>query len=663
MTNDNFNLDIFSNADDEIIDTLAERYYAVPKRKMSDLYEKSEKLYDNLMEKRCYIAGDVVSGVEVYRRPKWKRNLKFGIAAAAIVIGSSGTLYALKSFDRNPENYGIAALSSLTSEQSENTTGTSIITDYEANSDSQKLYKIGQEMTGCDNWEYTVASVRLTKSNRGMTFRQNEDFPCDENGVFTCDYSYIIADITVTNTSSEDREYYTNSSTLYFYNYKDNGEIDWLFPDAGAEVYDFNGGKFTEQADFFVCDIKAGESKNYRIGYKIEDKYLDDNYDLIILDFDSYTNVTSTALCLIEENKRPRDIAPIKEYDMSTKDGIYFKMLNSLDYYNKVSGKLIVNSSYTEDEQLIDFTSDLISSKSYSTIYNSKTSDPEVVSAENADSQVVCDGTDYYVYYSDGDKVWTHHYPGGDRSCVGNALHKYDYKPIDDDNRHTTDSNGNDYWNYSTKYTNLQLADTYLSPQEIAFSFLSDKDNWEIKGEECFSGRECIVIEGILNGELSAKLNVTSFTIYVDKQTGVLLRYIGMNSRDSVSDYMIMLHIEFDTVLSSSESRTQLYADSEMKTEVKYDNPDYPENQNGLTYGADKSDHLINIKDRPDLQLVVGDNGIEGYCYKKDLFDFTTPSSPEEALRLQEERKNTKKIINVYKDDGKTIIGTFTMRY
>ena len=48
MTNDNFNLDIFSNADDEIIDTLAERYYAVPKRKMSDLYEKSEKLYFNL---------------------------------------------------------------------------------------------------------------------------------------------------------------------------------------------------------------------------------------------------------------------------------------------------------------------------------------------------------------------------------------------------------------------------------------------------------------------------------------------------------------------------------------------------------------------------------------------------------------------------------------
>lgn len=116
-------------------------------------------------------------------------------------------------------------------------------------------------------------------------------------------------------------------------------------------------------------------------------------------------------------------------------------------------------------------------------------------------------------------------------------------------------------------------------------------------------------------------------------------------------------------VSSSSESGPKLYDDSEMKIEVTYDKPDYPVNQDGLTYGADKPELLIDIKDRPDLQLVVGDNGIEGYCYKEDLFDFSSPSSPEEALRLQEERKNTKKIINVYKNDGKTVIDTFTMRY
>lgn len=116
-------------------------------------------------------------------------------------------------------------------------------------------------------------------------------------------------------------------------------------------------------------------------------------------------------------------------------------------------------------------------------------------------------------------------------------------------------------------------------------------------------------------------------------------------------------------VSSNLEGSTRLYADSEMKSEVMYDKPDYPVNQDGLTYGADKQELLIDIEDCPDLQLVVGDNGFEGYCYKNELWDFSSPSCPEEALRLQEERKNTNKIINVYKNDGKTIIDTFTMRY
>jgi len=61
---------------------------------------------------------------------------------------------------------------------------------------------------------------------------------------------------------------------------------------------------------------------------------------------------------------------------------------------------------------------------------------------------------------------------------------------------------------------------------------------------------------------------------------------------------------------------------------------------------------------------VLGDNGIEGYCYKKDLYDLDNqPKSIEEAVKMQEERDaagNSRRVLNVYESDGKTIIDTFT---
>lgn len=64
-----------------------------------------------------------------------------------------------------------------------------------------------------------------------------------------------------------------------------------------------------------------------------------------------------------------------------------------------------------------------------------------------------------------------------------------------------------------------------------------------------------------------------------------------------------------------------------------------------------------------DLVAVLGDNGKVGYVRKSDL-DGETPSCPEEAIRMQEEREkagNPPRVINVYKTDGVTVIDTFTI--
>lgn len=105
------------------------------------------------------------------------------------------------------------------------------------------------------------------------------------------------------------------------------------------------------------------------------------------------------------------------------------------------------------------------------------------------------------------------------------------------------------------------------------------------------------------------------------------------------------------------------YKDSAMTQEAETYKPEYPTNEDGLTYGADTG-MTVAFEDEADLQKVLGDNGIEGYCYKKDLYDLDNqPKSIEEAVKMQEERDaagNPRRVLNVYESDGKTIIDTFT---
>ncbi len=80
-------------------------------------------------------------------------------------------------------------------------------------------------------------------------------------------------------------------------------------------------------------------------------------------------------------------------------------------------------------------------------------------------------------------------------------------------------------------------------------------------------------------------------------------------------------------------------------------------NENGQTYGPDCMG--------TDLILVTSDQGEDGYVYREDFYVGTGFHSPEETLAWQEEFQSKYPngySINVYKCDGETVIGTFTLR-
>lgn len=93
---------------------------------------------------------------------------------------------------------------------------------------------------------------------------------------------------------------------------------------------------------------------------------------------------------------------------------------------------------------------------------------------------------------------------------------------------------------------------------------------------------------------------------------------------------------------------------------IPHGNVNYEENEYGETYGSISG--VPYFSDYPDLIPAIGDNGKQGYVRNSELIG-EAPSSPKEAIRIQEERKangNPPMVVNVYESDGVTVIDTLT---
>ena len=83
-------------------------------------------------------------------------------------------------------------------------------------------------------------------------------------------------------------------------------------------------------------------------------------------------------------------------------------------------------------------------------------------------------------------------------------------------------------------------------------------------------------------------------------------------------------------------------------------NKNFPQNESGETYGSGRG--VSPYEKEPDLINAEGIDGTIGYVRAAEL-DGEEPKSPEEALAQQ--AKETVRYVNLYKSDGKTIIGKF----
>jgi hypothetical protein len=93
----------------------------------------------------------------------------------------------------------------------------------------------------------------------------------------------------------------------------------------------------------------------------------------------------------------------------------------------------------------------------------------------------------------------------------------------------------------------IGLANNSLFPYEIASNYTRDLNTWEIENQnEELLGHNTLVIKGNVN-----KYGFQSFRFWVDKDTGILVKYETYNDKGEIVDYLYSTKLEVNVPIDS----------------------------------------------------------------------------------------------------------------
>lgn len=244
-------------------------------------------------------------------------------------------------------------------------------------------------------------------------------------------------------------------------------------------------------------------------------------------------NVASESKEKVSETTQPTTIyTPPKQeenYNDMTKEEILTKMLNTVDHFETAKGEFEINYRNIPSNSVVSYE---ISLKNNIGGFSKTISGQEGKEIVN------------YEYYSDG-YFWfvselTHIY---NKSRYSKPIRSGTLK-IED--AFTTDDDGNDVTKYRER-SPIGEANATLFPYEIASNYTRNLNTWEIENQnEKVLGHNTLVIKGKIN-----KHNFQSFRFWVDKDTGILVKYETYNSSGEVVDYLHPTILEINVPIDS----------------------------------------------------------------------------------------------------------------
>lgn len=215
-----------------------------------------------------------------------------------------------------------------------------------------------------------------------------------------------------------------------------------------------------------------------------------------------------------------------------TKEEILTKMLNTVDNFETARGEYIIHYANIPSNATIEYT---VSLKNHRGGFGIRT---DIVNGEKTVS------SEYFTK----DALWLVSEQTKTYRELGYVENDNTGKELKLEDAFSKDSNGVNVTNYRESIP-FGLANETLFPYEIASNYTRDLDTWEIeKQNEELLGHNTLVIKG----EIS-RADFQSFRFWVDKDTGILVKYETYNEKEEVVDYLHPKKLEVNVPIDSEK--------------------------------------------------------------------------------------------------------------
>jgi hypothetical protein len=212
-----------------------------------------------------------------------------------------------------------------------------------------------------------------------------------------------------------------------------------------------------------------------------------------------------------------------------TKEQILTKMINSVDYFQTAKGEFKIPGGNTSGYAVVDYEISLRNLKGgFSKVINEK--------GKSENEQYYKDGTIWMIFKNQGSYREDKYQEAPRRGTL----------TIKD--AFTTDKNGDSVTDYRERPP-IGAPMSSLFHYEIVSSLMRDLNKWEIeKQNEMLLGHNTMVIKGKSN-----RRDAHSFRFWVDKDTGILLKYETYSPTGQVVDYLYPTKLEINVPINSKD--------------------------------------------------------------------------------------------------------------
>ncbi|MBQ6251592.1 hypothetical protein [Ruminococcus sp.] len=601
--------DLFENTDNMTIDSLAQDFPVLTDEEKERIYAMSERKYNNDTDMNTDEKFDrkiEVTGVERYKRPKWRSASIAAAAALVLGAGSFGGYNVVQQFhDGNGEDELPTNVSEEMSQESTGAVDDSSAEEYRSTAES--LLNAYEDFTQPYNNDEILERGLTEEERSSMSVEEQDEYLKRNDNPNYSFFWFALEDENATSWAGHDRgiwnyEYfatgmkYSNTDEVMdkALSFMSQSCIDKQFPDLiGDDLTDYEANRIysvNEAPPHFGTYTMIGgklycSSEKYDDIYKIPSTYSFYHLKDEPIEISDITDNSFTACVHYEFTSVPN------RYDMKMKivnDGnkwviddigttgpeldaqkleIVDKMLNSMDYYDKISAKeadvylgndadienlILLNKDYADNNALTSY-----SFNGVDIDYNGA---KDIQSLIDFVKSVDLDSQKSDESYCDGEKVY--YWNSIDDN---NGYNEYDnFAPSKDDPKLSLENSLSvDYYGGITEKETRTMC--CPNGKYLVTSYLYDLSKWEITGDTTFEGRDCYVIDYHSSTHMEDRDYKTNITCYVDKETGIPMYQQTIANDDCYVFYKFYYDVHFN---EDAEPMPEINIDKNRFTEM-----------------------------------------------------------------------------------------------